>query len=213
MKKLYLKNWEFNSYRIINEIRKEIEKKGGVLVDNFPHILKREKIKIYDRTFLEAEQKTESNLASNPNLLEYNKKYFSHYYEALEKNYKKVKIVENTSYLHFYFEGFIYYIQIDSNPFFNHYIQKEKAEKVNDEYITKYSYYLENLDVGFLPTCEFLTDAEIKKHSKKLLEIILNHKECAKVHTKKRVSNYFNNGYHYETILEQKTRKYKKLEN
>lgn len=212
MKKLYLKNWEFNSYRILNEIRKEIEKKGGVLVTSWPYSLKREKIKIYDRTFLEAERETSANLAANPKLLDFNKKYFSHYYAAVEKNYKSVKIVENTSCLHFYFDGYIYYIQFDSNPFFPHYIQKEKAEKVNDEYITKYSYYLEDLEFDDLPSYQYVTDWEIKKHSKKILEILLNHKESGKVKEKKRIQNYYNNGFHYEYILEEKTRKYKKFE-
>ena len=212
MKKLYLKNWEFNSYRILNEIRKEIEKKGGFLVNSYPHISKKEKIKIYDRTFLEAERETSANLAANPNLLEYNKKYFSHYYEALEKNYKSVKIVENTSFLHFYYEGYIYYIQFDSNPFFPHYIQKQKAEKVNDEYITRYSYYLEDIEIDDLPSFQYISDWEIKKHSKKIIEIILKRKESKKVTEKKRIRNYYNNSYHYENILKQKTIKYKKIE-
>ena len=72
MKKLYLKTWCFNTYRILNEIRKEVEKMEGELVEGFPYMLKKEKILIYDRYFLEAERETKANLEKSPKLEEKN---------------------------------------------------------------------------------------------------------------------------------------------
>ena len=215
MKKLYLKTWDFNSYLILNEIRKEIEKNGGLLVQDFPHILKRQKIKIYNRSFLEAEreiQSTAKTAENNSKIEEWQKKYYSHYFEALQANYKPCRIVENTSYLHFYYNDFIYYIQLNDNPFFNHYIIKEKAEKKDNEYFTKYSYYMEDLTLPEFDVCAYLSNKDIKRISKELLKTILEHKESQKVTERIRVRNYYGNGYHSETIIKEKINKYKILE-
>lgn len=215
MKKLYLKTWSFNIYRILNEIRKEIEKNGGELVESSPYISKKEKIMIYDRYYLEAERETRANLEKSPTLEEYNRKYFKSYYEAIKRNYKYKKIVKCESWLHFYYEGFIYYIEIDENPFFEHYIIKERAEKEGETYIVKYRYYMQELKntiINKINTTAYISDKEIKKIAKKFLQEILQQKESEIVKTRKRVENLYNRGYHYETIKEEKTTRYAKLE-
>lgn len=215
MKKLYLKTWCFNTYRILNEIRKEVEKNGGELVESWPYILKKEKIMIYDRYYLEAERETRANLEKSQNLEEYNRKYFSSYYEAIKRNYKYKKIVQCQNWLHFYYKGFIYYIEIDENPFFEHYITKKRAEKEGENYIVKYCYYsqeLKNTIINKINSTAFISDKEIKKIAKRFLKEILEQKESEIVKTRKRVENLYNRGYHYETIKEEKISRYIKLE-
>lgn len=215
MKKLYLKTWCFNTYRILNEIRKEVEKMGGELVESFPYILKKEKILIYDRYYLEAERETKANLEKSSKLDNYNRKYYKGYYEAIKRNYKFKKIVICQNWLHFYYKGFIYYVEIDENPFFEHYIMKEKAEQDGEAYVVKYAYYIQELKntiINKINSTAFISDKEIKKIAKKFLQEILEQKESEIVKTRKRVENLFNRGYHYETIKEEKISKYIKLE-
>lgn len=52
MKKLFLKSWEFNSYIIINELKKIVLKNGGVIVSEWQKE-KNKNIKIINRTFQE----------------------------------------------------------------------------------------------------------------------------------------------------------------
>ena len=212
MNKLYLKGWEFNTYQIINEIRKQVEKMGGELVQDFPYILKNEKIMIFNRYYLEAERETKWNLEKSPKLEEYNKKYYKDYYEAIRRGYKYKKIVKNKNYLNFYLNGFIYYVELNENPFFEHYILKERAEKSQGGYIVKFSHYMEKLELPTFSWYGYINEKNIKKIAKKLFRTILDHKECEIIKTKKRVYNIYNSGTHLETVCEERNKKYVKME-
>lgn len=114
--------------------------------------------------------------------------------KAITTNYR--------SYINFYLDGFVYYIQLDSNPFFPHYFQKIP---VNKDLQNKYKYYLEELKTSdFLYDCLFgfdCSDNEIKEIANLIYNQVLNFKGYKKATTRRRryVSGYGNgaNKHHY----------------
>ncbi len=192
MKRLYLKGWEFNSYLIINKLAEIVKNNGGKIVTDFPYINTYEKTEIINRNI--EENKNEEN--ANANI------------QVLFKNY-----------INFVLNDFVYYIQLQDNPFLEDYIIKEKAVLNNDMYYVKYEHYMENLSKDWINNEEniksyykTLTPQEIEKLANNLYNQILNKPISEIVTTKKRVCNYYDNRYHYEYIKEERNKKYKILD-
>lgn len=222
MQTLYLKGWEYNSYLIMNELYKIIKQKGGFIVYDFPFINTYKNKKIINRSILEEidhdknilKGKTKKEIKENTYFLK-----ISEDLSELEKiNNKPVKIyIEN--YINFILNDFVYYIQIDNNPFFEDYIQKAKIDKkTKNEYLTKYNYYMEEMQKTWFEKENIksfyltLTKKQIKKLANNLFEQIINSKESDIVTNKQRFYNTFDNRYHYEYVKEIRPKKYKIIE-
>ena len=219
MEKLYLKGWEYNSYLIINKLAEIIKENGGEFIYDFPYINTYNKKSIVNRSIIEniaecqgyLNNKTDAEIKANK-LLTIKQKEL----KELQKIKNDPITVNFTNYINFVLNNNIYYIQLQDNPFFDDYIQKEKAEQEGNQYIVKYNYYMEKLNKKWIEEFEgiksfyaTLTDEQISELAKRLYNQIINNKFSDIVTTKKRCCNYYDNRYHYEYIKEKKEKKYK----
>lgn len=224
--KRYLKSYEYNTYIILNELRKEIYKKGGVIVSDWQ--TKENKLIIYNRTLQnhikelkESINTIEKNLNNNnydndriKQLTDY-KKIKENSLMELEK-IKNKRIVYNTNYLQFKLDNYIYYIQFDSNPFFEHYIHKQPIDEIKDDkYIVKYNYYIDNFSLDILNEFDLydynLSNKDIKKIVNILYNYIVNSKTSEIVQTKQKEYCYCCNRYYTKTIKEIKVKEYSEV--
>lgn len=222
MEKLYLKGWEYNSYLIINKLAEIIKENGGEIVNDFPYLNTYHKKEITNRSITEAIAgcerilcgKTEEQIKGNQFAIQKQKEL-----EELRKIDNESIQVLFSNYINFKLDDYIYYIQLQDNPFFEDYIQKETiAEEKGGEYIVKYNHYMENLNKNWIEEAEgiksfyqTLSKKQIEILAKRLFEQIKNARPSEIVTNKKRVSNYYNNGYHYENIREERKKTYKKI--
>ena len=222
MEKLYLKGWEYNSYLIINKLAEIIKENGGEIVNDFPYINTYHKKEITNRSITgaiaECERilygKTEEQIKENQFAIQKQKEL-----EELRKIDNEPIQVLFSNYINFKLDNYIYYIQLQDNPFFEDYIQKETiAEEKGVEYIVKYNHYLENLSKKWIEEAEgiesfyqTLSKKQIKTLAERLFKQIKNARPSEIVTNKKRVLNYCNNGYHYENIREERKKAYKKI--
>ena len=231
---LYLKSWEYNSYLLLHHLKSEVIKNGGCVVDDITFITsEKTQYTIYNRTLLKCIEELKETITTIENNLKNNeydeerKKQLIDYKqtkkEALEKleKIKNKKIVYNRNWLHFKLDNYIYYIQFDENPFFPHYIHKEKIDKIKDDiFIVNYSHYIDNLkddnmEFIFNDTSFFEDDiktATFKKIAKRLLKVCTDWKESEIVYTKEKKYCYSCGHTHTETTAERKQRKYKAVE-
>lgn len=190
MKTLYLSSWNYNSYLIIKELKKEVLKEGGAIVCDW----RKEKEKnfyIYNRMFKE---KFLHDIEGMKRMEEY-KTTDRPYYEELkkgaeeaEKNYiKSKKRVNNSNYLHFVLNGVIYYVELSDNPFFDFHYSKQDIKDLKTEYIT----YCEKLDKNFMEFDYFgkVGKTRIKKSAINLLNLLKNNKKCKNYKQYKRIYN------------------------
>lgn len=223
MKELFLTSWQFNAYLIIKELEKEIKKQEGYKVESWPFIKTTgQKTKIHNRTYennlqelkikLEEAQKS-NNKKAIEKAIEYYKNYYNNTLEAQKRKYKSTRIVKNANYITFYLKGYIYYIELKENPFFEHYVMKEKAEEVKEGLQVKYNHYIDSNKLELnINNYAFINDKNIKKIAKNILEQVLKMRESEVVKCKKRVYNTYNNGSHFESVLEEKTHNIYKME-
>lgn len=224
--KRYLKSYEYNIYIILNELRKEIYKKGGVIVSDWN--TKQDKLIIYNRTLQKeiAELKdtiqTITNNLKNNNYDDDRVKQLTDYKEIKEKalvgleKIKDKRIVYNTNYLQFKLDNYIYYIQFDSNPYFNHYIHKQPIDEIKDnKYIVKYNYYIDDFSLDMFNEFDLynynLSNKDIKKIVNILYNYIINSKTSEIVQTKQKEYCYCCNRYYTKIIKEIKIKEYKEV--
>lgn len=206
--RLYLNSWEYNMARALSELAKMVQDRGGrckplhyALVTNRTNYNKAIELKSRIELF---EQNI--NKYSNAELIEKLKtaleKTRAEYEQAkaAADNEKPVK-VEYTSYIEFVLNDTRYYFEIDDNPFFP--VHASKTPVKNGKY---------SLD-AFL--CEFEKDIafdqmilsnaseqEIKEVARLILDTLVNSKNSPinRDGKKQRVPNFYDGGYHYETI-------------
>lgn len=228
---LYLQSWSYNSYLLLHHLKNEVIKNGGCIVDDITHITS-EKIQytIYNRSMDEVKrqlQETINTIENNLKNNEYNeerKKQLIDYMEIKKQTLKELekikdkRIVYNKNWLHFKLNDYIYYIQFDENPYFPHYIHKEKIDEIkNDIFIINYNHYIDNFkdnDIDFIfNDADFfdynISTATFKKVAKRLLKVCIESEESEIVYNKKKRYCYSCGHAHTETTAERKPRKYK----
>ena len=230
---LYLKSWLYNSYLLLHHFKNEVIKNGGQIVNDITYIAsEKTQYTIYNRSLLRCIEELKDTINTIENNLknnEYNeerKKQLINYMqtkkESLEKleKIKNKKIVYNKNYLRFKLNDYIYDIQFDENPFFPHYISKEKIDEIkNDIFIVNYSHYMNNLDnnMDFIFNNTDLwnydiSTATLKKIAKRLLKVCVESKESKVVYSKERKYCYICGHTHTETTAERRQRKYRVVE-
>lgn len=232
--KLNLATWEYNSCLLLHHLKSEVIKKGGCIVDDITFITsEKTQYTIYNRTLariIEELKETIDTIENNLKNKEYDeerKKQLIDYMEikkqALEKleKIKHKKIVYNKNYLHFKLDNYIYYIQFDENPFFPHYIQKEKIDEIKDDtFIINYIHYMDTftddyMDFIFNDTDFFdydISTATFKKIAKNLIQLCVDWRESEISYTKEKKYCYSCGRTHTETTAERKQKKYKAVE-
>lgn len=224
--KLYLKSFEYNSYIILDELRKKIYNKGGFLVSDWKD--KQDKLTIYNRTLQnnikelkESIQTIDNNLKNN-NYDDDRKKQLMGYKQKKEKELKELesipdeRIVNNTSYLQFKLDDYIYYIEFNSNPFFEHYIHKQHIDEIKDNrYIVKYNHYIDTFNLDIFNNIDLykydLTDSEIKQSVNILFDMLVNANKSEVVTNRQREYCYHCNRYTYKQVKEVNKKEYKEV--
>ena len=193
MKKLYLSQWDYNSYLIMEELKKIVIANGGYCVSNWEK--KQEKTKIYNRSIknkIESKQKHIEYLETiKENMTDAEKeninKNIDNYLQdiiKLEKQYKKAsRIVTNNNYLQFIINNpelkdaittDIYYIQFNDNPFFEFYYSKQV---IGNNLTLDYNCYLDKLPKEKLFIKDYYNKygkATIKKTADNIFKYIVN---------------------------------------
>ena len=206
--RLYLTNWEYNMARVISELARLIQDRGGrckrlpyAMVTNRTSYNKavelKSKVELYEQNI---------NKYSNAELIEKLKtaleKTRAEYEQAkaAADNEKPVK-VEYTSYIDFVLNDTRYYFQIDNNPFFP--VLASKTPVKNGKYSrdavlgecnTEWA-----IDELILRSA---TDTTVKTTAARILEHLTGEKNSPiyRDGKKQRVSNIYDGGYHYEMI-------------
>lgn len=206
--RLYLNSWEYNMARALSELAKMVLDRGGrckplhyAMVTNRTSYNKaielKGRVELYEQNI---------NKYSNPELIDKLK-------AALEKtraeceqakaaadNEKPVK-VEYTSYITFTLDGYIYYFQIDNNPFFP--VLASKTPVKNGKYSRDAVLGEFEKEIAFdQMILSSASEQEINEVACLILDTLVNSNKSPiyRDGKKQRVPNVYNGGYHYETI-------------
>lgn len=210
--RLYLDNWNYNAALIMSEL--------AVIVENHGGIVKPEKTAIIsNRTIDEVISKYEKDVNAWNEL---DKERTIPISDACKKARKaridkleKVKSIDNTpikvthtTYIRFMLDNTMYYYQVDDNPFFDFYYTKTPI--INGEYSE--NAICENDKKEWLFDC-FLSWNVSKSDIREAANIIFNmlvsanNSKIWRDSRRVRVSNTYNNGYHYETVYNKERKK------
>ena len=201
--RLYLKPWSYNAARIMSELAKIVENNGGrykptkaAIVSDRSHTEKireyEEKLSLYKRV-VSAGHGNEHTIAA----IDYLEKEI----DRLKKINSEPIRVTHTTYISFILDGFYYYYQVDDNPFFGFLYSKtpiKNGKRSRDA-------ALEKDKKEWLFDCFFNSgcpDADVREAANLIFNMLVNAKNSAVIRDskKKRVSNTYNSGWHYETV-------------
>lgn len=196
MEKRFVKVSNYNMTRIIEEVEKLIVNDGGKILEN----KKPYQMELECYTNETNPQKIEK-LKTLPTIIS---NQLSNYFVSYS--------------MYFVIDGYYYYVSYDDNPFLPMTFGKIKIDDKgnyqgkryleSNESINEKAY--KNDDVG-LSICfdnlfKICDDEEIKEmakyHYEEIKRYIINGKESEIYNEKKRVSNYYNNGWHYERVYD-----------
>lgn len=115
-----------------------------------------------------------------------------------------------TSYIHFVLDGYIYYIQLNDNPFF---LGKFSKIQINQKGEASKDVYLDELDMVYFDYN--MTKEEIKESARNLFEYLKKARPSKKYieRIRKRVLNIYDDGWHWEHVSKpERISSYKKVE-
>lgn len=206
IEKLYLSTSRYNTAQLLEELRNEVLEKGGSIVKSRYGA---DLYQIQNRTITSAIveltnkiERLESVKAKNEDL---RKKTIAAHEKDLSK-YRSIKNdfieVHQVNYLYFILDGIYYYIDFDENPFFPARYYKIKIDETLKIVGSHYLDELQNKDMILNNIYDLENDN--RAGALLLLETLQNAAFSVKYRNgkKRRVPNYYNNGYHYEMIYE-----------
>lgn len=201
--RLYPKTWEYNAARILTELARVATNHGGnvkplknaiIINRSIDDIIRdyTEKLERYERTIDNGNGNERTNYAiiKTRNDL-----------EMVQKINNDPVNVTHTSYISFVLDGFYYYYQLDSNPFFEFYYIKTPV--INGKYSRDAALMEDRKD--WLSDC-FLgiecSNADRVEAANIIFNMLMNASESPVIRdkTRRRVPNTYNDGYHYETV-------------
>lgn len=204
---LYLDNWNYNAFLIMEELRRIIDNHGGRYKAQTPG-------NVVKRSLLDAIRKNKEDAERIRARIEsgdiHGGKLPAAYLEKLATETAELEAMPNDprpvsggSYLSFVLDETFYYIQLDENPFFEFYFSKTplKNGKRSRDAVSQ------ELKKDFLWDCFFSTTKPATDEDRReAAEMIFNQIVAAKNSTsrrdstRRRVSNTYNGGYHYEIV-------------
>lgn len=206
--RLYLTNWEYNIARVISELARLIQGRGGrckrlpyAMVTNLNNYNKaielKNNLELYERNvklFKDPEKIEKLERAIEKTRREYEQA------KSVADNEKPVK-VEYTSYIDFVLNDTRYYFQVDNNPFFP--VLASKTPVKNGKYSR--DAVLGECNTSWAVDELILSTAgadTITATAEKILEYLTGEKNSPiyRDGKKQRVPNVYNGGYHYEMI-------------
>ena len=174
MKKRYLRNFAYHQVNVVNKIADIIKNKGGVIVTYRP--FKKEEITIYEIYNREIEKMP---------------KVETTYYGCF------------TTYIKFIYNGYVYYIEFPSNVFDDICVSKRECKN----FVTTQRSYMTKLESSCEIMEQMCSEQEYNTSmyediAEKIISEIISMKMNLYVERKKvRVSNVYNTGYHYESVV------------
>lgn len=201
--RLYFDSWNYNAALIMSELAKIIKNNGGRVKPCNAAI-------ISNRTITAKTQEQNDRITHLERIIaegngnEYTRAALA----AARAEMEKLQAVSNepvrvthTSYISFVLDGFYYYYQVDSNPFFDFHYTKTPLNG------NKYSRdaYLMQEPKNWLYDCFFRFDcsrADIVEAANMIFNYLVSQK-ATPIHRdgrRQRVPNRYDGGYHYETI-------------
>ena len=201
--RLYPKTWEYNAARILTELARVATNHGGnvkplknaiIINRSIDDIIRdyTEKLERYNRIIDSGNdnEKTKAAAIRVKNEL-----------EKIQKINNYPVNVTHTCYISFVLDGFYYYYQLDSNPFFEFYYIKTPV--INGKYSRDAALMEDRKD--WLYDC-FLgiecSNADRVEAANIIFNMLMNASESPVIRdkTRRRVHNTYNDGYHYETV-------------
>lgn len=214
-KKLYLNSVSYNMVRVHDEVLKIATTAGAKIVKEKYNDTP---ITIYNRSISE-------KIRKNEKIIQALEKHGKNADSLKKENEELENLFENSAYtsngskysgfygLYFRFvlNGFMYEYSQEDNPFFDAHVRKIKLDENNTytgdfycENDEKHEYFYDSL---FSINA---TNEDIHEISQALFDYMLNEVKTSQEYierTKRRVPNYYNNGYHYETIAKRSNKK------
>ena len=202
---IYPSSWEYNTCRIINRLASIVIENGGKVK---PHC----QFYIVNRSILEATEDAEKRLETYKNARELrgnNEKLEEAIKETEEKlsTYKAIdnnpRLVNQSTYISFSINGYYYYFQFDSNPFFETLYQKVpiiNGERSRDYYLEAYNDSNIQKDCFLFCAC---TEEEINNAAEIIYNNLMQCSKSGKIKTGRKrikVNNTYDNGFHYEYV-------------
>lgn len=200
--RLYPATWEYNAARITTELAQIVENNGGRVQYGKSAIISNRSI---THAIFEKENRIEQLKRINAEKFKETRQTGI---KTLENEIEQLKQIKNdpvpvthTGYITFIFENNYYYFQTDSNPFFPFYYIKTPVK--NNKY-SKDACCMEDkkewlFDCFFSWDC---SDADIKEAAHLIFNMLCQapFSTTRRDETRRRVSNTYNNGFHYETV-------------
>lgn len=210
--RLYLNSYEYNAARILSALAVIVENNGG-------EVIYKKYDSEYELTNRTAFEKLYSEEATAERIEEVYKEHKDEkcksYLEAAKKRVEEAKAATHTpeaetpiicshkSYIRFVYENYYYSYNIDSNPFFEFYICKAPIKTENNRRTYDANRYLIESSKSWLYDVFFeqgAAEADIKEAANLLFNELVKAPAGELVTDRQRVSNTYDNRYHYERI-------------
>ena len=213
MEKRFLRSYEFNNVRVLNELAKIVENNNGTIIyKSYMHELEYENrsyISILNDSKLRLEKLTKienENPGTNEKRTSAIKK-LEDTIEGLETSKPRNIISKLSNYISFVIDDTYYYLQLNDNPFMEDLYHKIAIN--NGCYFG--SYYLDELDKKERVYDCLLSydccDSDIKEIANIIFNMLIKANYSKKVYTRKRIKNIYDTSYHYENIPENANKK------
>ena len=200
--RLYLGTWEYNAARILTELAKTVIINGGRVKPLKNAIVSNRSITDAKQEYTKKiERFTELEKANHNEKRAALIKAYSEKLAELEKVDNTPVAVTHTSYISFVYNGFYFYYQVDSNPFFDFYYHKTPV--LNGRYSCDTNLIEDEKE--WLLDCFFSWDcshADVIEAANFIFNMLVQAKP-SQIHReskKQRVANIYSDGYHYETV-------------
>ena len=202
--RLYLTSWQYNCARVMTQLAKLVEAKGG-------------KVK-YDYTLLVSNRSINEKIREIESLIEGMRKVGEKLNKELdlskiEAELAALKAIPNEPitvtqdlYIVFVLNDVYYYYEADDNPFFE--FRYIKTPVVNGKYSSRAC--LDEMDKSWTRDEMFgleCPEEVVNSAAEALFDMLIKAEPSVKrlETTKRRVPNMYNDGYHYETVYEKET--------
>jgi len=202
---LYLSSWKYNSALIVERIQGKAKEAGYTVAEQTGGF-------VVNRSLLEAVNEKREKVERLENRIESGRvvtKEAEKHLEQLRNDLAEISAINNEpvpvhgSYVRFYDSQYMYYLGLDENPFSPSYFNKAPITE-SGKYVVTFS---EELPTDWVNDC-FLRmdcpDVDLEKAAGWIFDH-LTRAEAGKVYTeknRKRVPNTYNDGYHFETVVE-----------
>lgn len=207
--RLYLGSWKYNAALILTELAKIIENNGGRVKPLYTAVI--------SNRYLESIIKNLKDQIEGLESLKETEK-IKNVIGNLSKELAELELIDNTpitvthtSYISFIFDDFYYYYQVDNNPFFDFYYEKNHIK--DGKYIG--NTYLEKDNQSWWNDCflSFRCSEADRKEAANLIFNMLVSAEPSKIYREeeeRKVPNAYDDGWHWEKVI--KPNQYKKID-